>query len=217
MGRRAAEHARRAVIASSHRAGGRATASSITTVASVAHPRLDRGEYVALQGAAGWRAAVELIGGEAVVTPPAGAQAASAQGELFYALRRWQETSGDGGLLLQDVFIRLSGEHYLAPDVAWWAAARRPPLAQGALDLVPDLVVEVLSPATRTNDLGVKRDVYLAAGARELWLADPEAATLTAARPDDRDDILGRGDRLTSPLLPGFGLDVAHVFLTSSP
>ncbi|MGO9794140.1 MAG: Uma2 family endonuclease [Solirubrobacteraceae bacterium] len=69
--------------------------------------------------------------------------------------------------------MRLTGENYLAPDIAWWAAARRPALVQGALDLVPDLVVEVLSPATRVNDLGAKRDVYLAAGASELWLADP--------------------------------------------
>jgi Uma2 family endonuclease len=148
------------------------------------------------------------------VTPPSGGQAASAQGEFFFAVRRWQETSGDAGLLLQDVFIRLTDENYLAPDLAWWAAARRPPIAQGALDVVPDLVVEVLSPATRVNDLGAKRDVYLAAGARELWLADPESAMVTAVRPDGRQQNLGHGDRLISPLLPGFAVDIARVFLT---
>jgi Uma2 family endonuclease len=182
-------------------------------VATVAHPRLDSGEYLALQAAAGWRSAVELIGGEAVVTPPSGGRAASAQGELFFALRRWQETSGDAGLLLQDVFVRLPGENYLAPDLAWWAAARRPALAQGALDVVPDLVVEVLSPATRANDLGAKRDVYVAAGVRELWLADPGSATVTAVRPDGRQETVGDGDRLTSPLLPGFAVEIARLFL----
>ena len=195
-------------------AAARAKPDSIVAVATVAHPRLDSAEYLALQAAAGWRLAVELIGGEAVVTPPSGGHAASAQGELFFAVRRWQETSGDAGLLLQDVFIRLTGENYLAPDLAWWAAARRPALAQGALDVVPDLVVEVLSPATRVNDLGAKRDVYLAAGARELWLADPQSATITAVRPDGRQGTVGHGDRLTSPLLPGFTVDVARIFLT---
>ena len=148
------------------------------------------------------------------MTPPSGGQAASAQGELFFAVRGWQETSGDAGLLLQDVFIRLAGENYLAPDLAWWAAARRPALAQGALDVVPDLVVEVLSPATRVNDLGAKREVYVAAGARELWLADPQSATITAVRVDGDQDTVGGGERLFSPLLPGFALDVARVFLT---
>ena len=145
--------------------------------------------------------------------PPSGGQAASAQGELFFAVRRWQETSRDGGLLLQDVFIRLSGEDYLAPDLAWWAAARRPRLVQGALDVVPDLVMEVLSPATRINDLGAKKDAYLAAGVRELWLADPQAATITAIQPDGRQQTVGRGDQLSSPLLRGFALEVARVFL----
>jgi Uma2 family endonuclease len=181
-------------------------------VATVAHPRLDSAEYLALQAAAGWRSAVELIRGEAVVMPPSGGQAAAAQGELFFAVRRWQETCGDGGLLLQDVFIRLSGEEYLAPDLAWWAAARRPALAPGALDVVPDLVVEVLSPATRTNDLGAKKDAYLVAGVRELWLADPQVAAITVMQPDGRRRTVGRGDQLISALLPGFAAEVARVF-----
>jgi Uma2 family endonuclease len=187
---------------------------SILAVATVAHPRLESAEYQALQAAAGWRAAVELIGGEAVVTPPSGGRAASAQGELFFALRRWQETSGDAGLLLQDVFVALPDENYLAPDLAWWAAARRPSLTQGALAVVPDLVIEVLSPATRANDLGAKRDVYLAAGVRELWFADPESATMTAVRPDGHRETFGQGDRFGSALLSGFALDVSRVFLT---
>ncbi|MGO9955174.1 MAG: Uma2 family endonuclease [Solirubrobacteraceae bacterium] len=182
-------------------------------MATIAHPRFDGAEYLALQAAAGWRAAVELIAGEAVVMPPSGGHAASVQGELFFALRRWQETSGDASLLLRDVFIRLAGENYLAPDIAWWAAARRPALGQGALDVVPDLVVEVLSPATRANDLGAKRDIYLAAGVHELWLADPQAATVTVVQSDGRRQIVGRGDRLTSPLLPAFAVGVARVFL----
>jgi len=165
-------------------------------VAAVVHPRLDSVEYVALQAAASWRAAVELIDGEGVVTPPSGAREASSRGELFFAVRRWQEASGDAGLLLQDVFVRLPGENYLAPDLAWWAAARRPALLEGALDIVPDLVVEVLSPATRVNDLGAKRDVYLAAGARELWLADPQSATVTAVRPDGWQETFGDGEPL---------------------
>jgi Uma2 family endonuclease len=209
---RSIPEARRLATEGAHPRAG-ATLDSIVTVATVAHPRLDSGEYLALQAAAGWRSAVELIGGEAVVTPPSGGQAASAQGELFFALRRWQETAGDAGLLLQDVFVRLPGENYLAPDLAWWTAARRPTLVQGALDVVPDLVVEVLSPATRANDLGAKRDVYVAAGVRELWLADPGSATVTAVRPDGRQETVGHGDRLTSRLLPGFAVDIARLFL----
>ena len=122
--------------------------------------------------------AAELIDGEAVVMPPFSAAASAVRGELFLALLSWQAHEADEGPLLQGVFVELPGRQFLAPDIAWWSATRHPPIRAGAIDVVPELVVEVLSPATRVNDLGVKRTHYLEVGVRELWLADPAANTL---------------------------------------
>lgn len=183
------------------------------TVATVAHPRIESPEYLALQARAGWRLDVELIDGEAVVMPPTGGWAASLQGELFVALRHWQEHTGDGGLLLQDVFVTMPKGQYLAPDIAWWSASRRPPLSKGAIESVPDLVVEVLSPATRINDLGVKRDLYLDSGVSELWLADPDSRTITRLRAGSEGNVaIGEAGTLESELLDGFALDLANLF-----
>lgn len=181
-------------------------------MATVAHPHIDSSEYLALQAGAGWRLAAELIDGDAVVMPPSGGHAASVQGELFFALRDWQKRTGETGLLLQDVFVALPGGQYLAPDIAWWMAERRPPISAGAIEGVPDLVVEILSPATRANDLGVKRDVYLDAGVREIWLVDPEARTVTRVRAGVGDETLGGDETLASALLQGFALDVVAAF-----
>jgi Uma2 family endonuclease len=183
------------------------------TVAVVAHPRIESPEYLALQARAGWRLDVELIGGEAVVMPPTGGWAASVQGKLFIALSRWQERVGDEGLLLQDVFVTMPHGQYLAPDIAWWSAPRRPPLSEGAMESVPDLVVEVLSPATRANDLGVKRELYLQSGVSELWLADPGSRTVTLARALAEGSVaIGEAGALRSELLDGFLLDLADLF-----
>jgi Uma2 family endonuclease len=182
-------------------------------MATVAHPHIEPGEYLALQTRAGWRLDVELIDGEGVVVPPAGQQASSVQGELFLALSRWQEQNAAEGLILQDVFVAFPGWRYLAPDIAWWSAERRPPPSDGAVDRIPDLVVEVLSPATRVNDLGIKREVYMRSGVREMWLADPDARTVTRVQPDtNRDEVLGEGELLRSELLDGFALEVARAF-----
>jgi Uma2 family endonuclease len=159
--------------------------------------------------------AVELIDGEAVVMPPSGAAASSVQGELFFALRSWQQPANDRGLLLQDVFVELPGRHFLAPDIAWWSTARRPAIELGAISVVPELVVEVLSPATQINDLGVKREHYLAVGVRELWLADPTAKTLTRARPTATDEEFSSEETLTTELLNGFSLALTPVFQTA--
>jgi hypothetical protein len=112
---------------------------------------------------------------------------------------------------LLDAGARSGTATVLAVDLRSGLIAR---LVQGALDVVPDLVVQVLSPATRINDLGARKDAYLVAGARELWLADPQAATVTAMQPDGRQQTVGSGDQLSSPLLPGFILEVARIFLT---
>ncbi len=186
-------------------------------VATVLHPRLGHAEFSALQAEVGWQLSVELIAGEAVLIPPSGGRTASVQGELFFALRAWQERSADSGLLLQDVFVHVGEDAFLAPDIAYWSVERRPALTRGAVESVPDLVVEVLSPATRDNDVGPKRELYERAGVRELWLADPEQATVTqlhaasgrlvAAEP------LRGDDRLHSALLPGFTVRAAALFV----
>jgi Uma2 family endonuclease len=173
--------------------------------------RFSLDDYLAIQQASGWRTPIELVAGEAVVMAPTGGDASSMQGELHVALRLWQNTVEEPGLLLQDVFVRMPGDTVLAPDIAWWAERRRPVVGPGAMDAVPDLVVEVLSPATRENDLGAKRAAYLAAGVTELWLADPAAGTVTVVGVGER--TLRPGDRLASDLLPGFAVDVASLRL----
>jgi Uma2 family endonuclease len=174
-------------------------------------PHLDLSDYLALQAEAGWTLPVELIAGEAVVIPPSGGRASSAQGEVFYALRRWQEMAGDDGLLLQNAFVAFPD--YAAPDIAWWPKDRRPVVGERAVDVVPDLVVEVLSSKTRDYGLRVKRRVYVRAGVRELWLVDPDAETLTCVFADGRETLRRAGNRFTSDLLDGFAIQLADIFV----
>lgn len=176
----------------------------------VQHPRLTGEEFEALQAHHGWSFEAELIGGEPVVIPPDGPPASSAQGELHYALRRWQEETEDGGLVLQSVFVRVDDTSRLGPDVAWWSASSRTPLPEGQMTVVPDWVAEVLSPSTRENDLGPKRERYLAAGVRELWLVDPAARLVVIVAADGTEHLAG--EHAVSGVLPGFGVPVAQLF-----
>ncbi|HYB22328.1 MAG TPA: Uma2 family endonuclease [Solirubrobacteraceae bacterium] len=182
-------------------------------MATVVHPHVETWEFDALQDDTGWSMGVELIAGEAVFVLPIGPFASSAQVELSGALHRWHEDTGDEGLLMIEVFVALPNGSRVGPDIAWWSAARRPPLGRGAVHAVPDLVVEVLSPSTRANDLGVKRELYMRSGVRELWLVDPDARTVMRVRPDtEADEVLGEGQVLRSELLAGFALEVARIF-----
>lgn len=157
---------------------------------------------------------MELIAGEAVIVPPIGGSASSIGGELYLALRRWQEDIDEEGLFLQDVFVAFPAGSRPAPDISYWSANRRPPVERGAVQSVPDLIIEVLSPSTRANDEGAKREIYMSSGVRELWLVDPDAHTVTRVRPDGTaDEALGEEATLHSELLPGFALEISRIFL----
>jgi Uma2 family endonuclease len=180
-------------------------------MAVVTHPSLSSAEFAAAMERTGWRAPMELIDGEVVVIPPSGGQASLAQTELVHRVRAWQAAGGRSGRLLTDVFVRV-GDGFLAPDVAWWRAGREPRIVPGPLDVISDLVVEVLSPATRNNDLGPKRGHYLDAGVRELWLVDPADRSVLAVDAAGERRLRGDDDELQSPLLPGFALSPRELF-----
>jgi Uma2 family endonuclease len=81
----------------------------------------------------------------------------------------------------------------------------------------PDIIIEILSPGNSKTELKNKYEVYEESGVKEYWLIVPEmpAAFVYILNPDGRyagvrpsfDEIV-----LTTPILPGFELDLAEVF-----
>jgi Uma2 family endonuclease len=70
----------------------------------------------------------------------------------------------------------LADDIVLQPDLLVTA---RSDLAADPVPLVPELVVEVLSPSTRRVDLLLKRSRYEAAGIPSYWIVDPEEPSVT--------------------------------------
>ena len=75
--------------------------------------------------------------------------------------------------------------------------------------------MEILS-SDRSHDLVYKRRVYAEAGVREYWVVDPRSDTVTllelrGGQYAER-GVLGAGDTLTTPLLPGLAIPLAEVF-----
>ena len=99
---------------------------------------------------------------------------------------------------------------------------RRPDLAVIARDLptdpelisnlLPAMVVEVVSPHNETLSDWDKVEEYLAAGVQLVWLALPPHRTIIAFWPD-RATMFRSGDVITAePVLPGFNCEVAELF-----
>ena len=83
----------------------------------------------------------------------------------------------------------------------------------------PDLAIEILSPSTRRTDEITKRRLYDRVDVREYWIVDPGIEVAKVYRragdgtfPRVAEHSREAGDALTTPLLPGFSLDLAELF-----
>jgi Uma2 family endonuclease len=77
----------------------------------------------------------------------------------------------------------------------------------------PDLAVEVLSRSDNPVDVQQKIRDYLEAGARLVWVAAPQARTVTVYRPDGSARLLREPESLDGEdVLPGFSLPLVRLF-----
>ena len=103
------------------------------------------------------------------------------------------------------------------PDIAFISAERLPldVRVRGYSQVVPDLVVEVVSPSDRPAPVYDKAQMWLRFGVRLVLIVDPEARSIMAVpsegmtRTFTEDDTLDCGE-----VLPGFSCPVRDIFDT---
>ena len=118
----------------------------------------------------------------------------------------------DSGILLEQ-----SPDTVREPDIAYISAERLPldVRVRGYSQVVPDLVVEVVSPSDRPAPVYDKAQMWLRFGVRLVLIVDPEARSIMAVpsegmtRTFTEDDTLDCGE-----VLPGFSCPVRDIFDT---
>ena len=119
--------------------------------------------------------------------------------------------------LIQEMTTILSRELQRAPepDIVIILNERRHIVSRVRVEAPPDIVVEILS-SDRSRDLVRKRQIYAEAGVLEYWLMDPRSDTVTPLELRDggyvERAVLGVGDTLTTPLLPGLAIPLEEIF-----
>jgi len=77
----------------------------------------------------------------------------------------------------------------------------------------PDLAVEILSPSNRPADMHSKIADYLVAGARLVWVVDPERRSVTTYRELLAPRVLQLGESLGGgDVLPGLSIPLDAIF-----
>ena len=113
--------------------------------------------------------------------------------------------------------VVLSNTDVVQPDLLFVAREREHVLRNGDnVRGAPDVVVEILSPATAARDRTFKRALYAKHGVKEYWLVDPDARTVTVLLLEGRGfavaGVYGPGQDVISPTVRGFTLNPDEIF-----
>jgi Uma2 family endonuclease len=118
------------------------------------------------------------------------------------------------GVVLPDSEFALGDAVRLRPDLAillsdTWTKVD---IDKTPIPLAPDIAIEILSPSESAEDNLRKIRTYLRAGTKEAWQVSTKTQTVVLYRADKSGSVLETGDRLNTPLLPGWELLVADLF-----
>ena len=158
----------------------------------------------------------ELYDGEVYVCPAPTARHQLAMGELYAHMRQFAQRTG-GIVLMSPIDIVFTEHNVLQPDICFFQASRRHFVNLDKVTRVPpDVVVEVLSPSTRRNDLGRKKATFARFGVCEYWLLDPFKGRLEryshAGGTYERTLSAGPHEQFESVVLAGFSCPVDSLF-----
>jgi Uma2 family endonuclease len=115
----------------------------------------------------------EAIDGELYVTTAPSRRHQWVTFQLARVLSRLLQDSGHGWVYIAPIGVEFPDtEEGVQPDIIFVSRAHAERLADEGIRGAPDLVVEILSPATRQRDRTIKRKLYERQGVRQYWLAD---------------------------------------------
>ncbi|MBX9581706.1 MAG: Uma2 family endonuclease [Gemmataceae bacterium] len=158
----------------------------------------------------------ELNDGRLVVMPPPGNEHGRRQQKVARFLDTEGEEKGLGEVWAEvGIVLRRDPDRVVGADCAFVLAESLPvrESVEGYLETIPELVVEVRSKNDTGPEEAAKRDEYFAAGVKLVWAVDPAARTVTAHQPGQPDQVFAEADTLTCPLIPGFAVPVARLFV----
>jgi len=163
----------------------------------------------------------ELLRGRIVMSPPAGWPHGSVGANILIRIGNFVERHRLGQVLDSSAGYDLPSEDTVEPDISFISAARLatgpPPQPGKFLRIVPNVVVEILSPATAQKDQTEKKAIYAENGVEEYWIVDSKRREVTvytlSGKRFGRGTIYTAREILHSRVLDGFTLRVSEVFV----
>ena len=173
--------------------------------------RTSLAEYLALEETKPYS---ELIGGEVIQKAMPSPDHSAVTAELVRRFGNYLIESREARVDTELRFADIPEERGYLPDVSATLLSRFPRgQHRGAVEVRPDIAIEVLSPDDRTSRVMEKVQFYLRAGVPITWVVDPEGEAIVEYRPG-MEPVRHTAPAVidAKPVLRDFTLDVGRLF-----
>ena len=116
----------------------------------------------------------EILEGEISVTLACSPKHQTASGILLIVLASYIKERKLGKLFHAPIDLILEPTSILQPDLLFVSSAHQRIITERAIEGVPDLVIEIVSPTTTRTDRITKAQIYARHRVPSYWIVDPE-------------------------------------------
>lgn len=138
----------------------------------------------------------------------------SLQQALLFTISAWCKNQGRVRSEWANILKRNGQDWSPVPDITYISYERLPVSwkRNEACPVVPELVIEIISPGQTIKDFEDKAKDYFDTGVLRVWIVDPEAISISVFYPDSSSQLYTNTKPVLDTLLPGLELTARQVF-----
>ena len=157
----------------------------------------------------------ELIDGDHYMTPAPSVRHQAISRNIEYFFEKYFRKTKKGSIFDAPIDVYLSDYDIVEPDLIIISIKNSSIIEEKYIKGPPDIIIEILSPSTKKNDLSLKKHLYEKHGVKEYWIVNPFINEITQYVLKDKAYVLsGTFTRsITSQLFPELEIDLHEVFL----
>ena len=158
----------------------------------------------------------EPLDGERVLVPSPNMDHQEVVTNLGTSLNMFVREHDLGRVYLAPTDVVFSNTDVVHPDILFLSNERQHIRTPANIRGAPDLIVEIMSPASSRRDWGYKRELYALRGVGEYWIIDPtnRIGSILALRDGvlEIDQTLTEDNTARSSVLEGFTVNLSELF-----
>ncbi len=159
----------------------------------------------------------ELVNGEIIPKVSPKYQHSTLQLRLLLALNQWCESGGSGRVRPEwAVVLKRQGQDWVpVPDLTYISYERLTVEWEEDLPcpVLPELVIEIISPGQSFGSMTSKATDYLLAGVSRVWVVDNQGLSVTVFGNSEFPQTFWVNDTISDSLLPGLAIPVTSLFV----